>query len=95
MSIPFTQFHRPNGRPEAVSIDRPADVEAKAREVIARGWKFECEVLTTGHVHLDVCNADEQLASEICDNGPAVEGAVDRLVAAAHARLDAPKERSE
>lgn len=87
MSIPFTQFILPNGerRPRTFNADR--EVEALADELIAAGYRFEVEVLRTGQVHLDCCGAalDEPLAMQICDNGPPVVAAVERVVRDAHA----------
>ena len=89
MAIPFTQYMRPDGRPVAVSVDRPPAAEAMAREVIAAGWRFECEHMLTGQVHLFVTDpaTGQDVCGELCDNGPTVPAAVDRLVAAAHALL--------
>jgi hypothetical protein len=89
MSIPFTQFMRPSGRPKPVLIDRPADIETQAGRLIAAGCRFECEVLTTGEVSFTIQrNADEVVACEICPNGPKVPAAVDRLVAAGILAID-------
>ena len=90
MSIPFTQYMLPRGRKRAEEIDRPTDIEALAQRFIASGGWYECEILTTGHVSLTACQHvdDEPLDVEIvvCQNGPEIPGAVDRLVkmSAAH-----------
>lgn len=86
MSIPFTQFIRPSGRPQPVTVDRPAEIEAMAQELIEAGYRFEIEVLTTGHINMDCVRpgADEPLAGELSRNGPEVLEAVDRMVTAAH-----------
>jgi len=81
MSIEFTQYLRPDGRKEKITIDRPEHVELIAREFIKAGGRFEAEVLSTGEVSLTAHYDDEDVAIEICANGPAVEPAVDRLVA--------------
>ena len=52
--IPFTQYLLPNGRRKEVTIEVDQDVAEKARELIAEGLAFECEVLTTGHVSLTI-----------------------------------------
>lgn len=86
MSIAFTQYLRPDGRPRPVLIDRPADVEAAAARFVAAGGKYECEELATGEVALTaVLTLDEKegpkdVASEVCANGPPVLEAVDSLV---------------
>lgn len=91
MSIPFTQFLRPNGKRRHVSIDRPADVEAKAQALIDAGCRFEIEELTTGHVNIECCGPvlgeDGTISGELCHNGPEVLEAVDRIVNAACERL--------
>lgn len=79
-AIPFTQFLRPNGRRVDVWIERPEPIVAKAREIIAAGYEFQCEELTTGHAHLTISDGEDDVAGELCMNGPAVPDAVDRLV---------------
>lgn len=80
-SIQFTQYLRPDGRKVAVWIDRPQDIAEKAEKVIAAGYRFECEELTTGDVSLTVANDDDgDLEIEVVENGPSVPAAVDRLV---------------
>lgn len=78
--IPFTQFLRPDGRQVPVQVHRPADIEAKARAILAAGFVFECEQLITGHVSLTIANSKEDVAIEICHNDRAVLAAVDRLI---------------
>jgi hypothetical protein len=80
VDIPFTQFMLPNGRKVPVTIDRPDAVALKAGKVIARGGQFACEVLTTGGVSFTVEYDDEDICIEVCQNGPQVFAAVDRLV---------------
>ena len=84
MSIPFTQYLRPDGRKMSVSIERDPVVEAKADWLIAKGYLFECEVLTTGDCSFTIVHplrdAEGDLAIEISTNRPDVLLAVDRLV---------------
>ena len=86
-AIPFIQYLRPTGRPVAVSIVRPADIAAMAATILARGFRFECECLTTGEVSLtvtdDVCDRD----IEVVANGPDVPDAVDALIERFHRKL--------
>jgi len=79
--IPFTQYKLPDGRRVEISIERPTSVAEKARQIIDAGYVFECEVLTTGDVSLTITDPEEgDLAFQVCANGEAVPGAVDRLV---------------
>ncbi len=52
MTIPFTQYLRPNGAKKAGGFDRPPEVEAVAHELIALGVHFDAEILVTGHLSL-------------------------------------------
>ena len=89
--IRFTQYLLPNGRKRETSIYRPVEIEALAAEVAAAGGRFEIEVLRTGQVSMEVVTGDSDeprsLAHEICDNGPPLLAAVDRLVITAHHNL--------
>lgn len=79
-AIQFTQFMRPDGRPVPVSIDRPDDIAAKAAEITKRGYRFECEHLSDGHVSLTITDDDGDADIELAPNGPDVPAAVDRLI---------------
>lgn len=79
--IPFTQYMRPTGRPMPVSIERPADIIAKAEAILSRGLVFECEMLPDGMVSLTITDPDEgDIDIELVANGASVPDAVDRLV---------------
>jgi len=84
MSIAFTQYLRPNGRRRDVEIERPSEIEAMAERFIVAGGRYECEELTTGHASLtavhEVDGEEQDVAIEICPNGPEVPGKVDALV---------------
>jgi len=87
MSIPFTQFLRPDGRRKDVTIDMPADVEAQAHELIEAGYRFEIEELTTGEIFMTCTTGkdDDPYFNDLCDNGPGVRASVADLVARATA----------
>jgi hypothetical protein len=85
--VPFTQYLRPNGRKVDVTIDRPDDIADKAFEIIAKGYRFECEQLTTGDVSFTIAGDDEDVDIELCFNGVEVPAAVDRLIERAHKKL--------
>jgi hypothetical protein len=86
--IPFTQYLRPNGRQVQVffQCQDPA-VADKAQRILAAGYRLECEELLTGEVSLTIGNEEEDLAWQLCPNGPEVPRAVSRLI------MDFPKVR--
>lgn len=93
MSIPFTQFLRPNGRRAQVSIQRPAPIEEMALQLTSAGCRFEIEELQTGLVSIEAVAANHDspddphcLALELVVNGPAVPEAVDALIQSAIAQ---------
>ena len=90
--IRFTQYLMPDGRTRDQWVKRPDEIELLAAQLEAQGCRFECEILRTGHVSL-TCSREEcdgetdVLAIEVCENGPGVLWAVDRLVHTASADL--------
>lgn len=84
--IPFTQYLRPSGRMTEATIARPKDIYDKAMDIIKAGYRFEAEVLTTGHVSMTIANDDGDQDIEVVDNGPGVPQAVDRMIARFHGR---------
>lgn len=83
MSIPFTQYLRPDGRTKGVEIDRPAEIEDAAKRLIDSGCVFEIEELSDGTVSMTCERDDEVLAHELCPNGPDVPTTVDRMIQSA------------
>ncbi len=81
-AIEFTQYLRPDGRKTTVYIKRHEDIYKKAKKLIDRGYKFECEQLTTGHASLTVADPEkgEDIAIRVVTNGPVVPHAVDSLI---------------
>jgi hypothetical protein len=88
MSIPFTQYILPNGRTEPVTIEMPAELERKARELITNGCHFDIEILHTGIVSMTCEKDDDMLSIELSENGPAIMDAVTRLVEGAYAQVN-------
>lgn len=78
--IAFTQYLRPNGRRTEVTIDRPDDIASLAQKIVERGFRFECEELTTGHASLTIAGPDDDEDIEVVKNGPEVPIAVDRMI---------------
>lgn len=87
IAIPFTEYVLPNGRKAQIEITRPAEIGVRARSIIAAGYRFEIETLTTGKVSLTIVDADPEaddpdVAIELCakeDVGPAVDRLVSRF----------------
>ena len=81
-AIPFMQYLRPDGRKRPTSIDRPDDIATKAIRIIAAGYRFEIEELTTGDVSMTIFDPDKgiDVAIEVCPNGLAVTASVDKLI---------------
>lgn len=81
LPISFTQYMRPNGRPEKVVIHRPNEIADKALRIVEAGFSLECEVLMTGDVSLTITDSEYgNLAIEVVRNGPGVPPAVDRMI---------------
>ncbi len=79
--IPVTQYLRPDGRKIRVYVDRPRDIYNKAMEIIDMGYRFETEVLTTGHVSLTIADDEADHDIELTNNEPeAPNEAFDRLI---------------
>lgn len=89
MSIPFTQFLRPDGTQREMLIDRPADIERKARYIVECGLKFQIETLNTGGVYMECYNpiSDTTVTNHICENDERVLCGVDRLINQAYSWL--------
>jgi hypothetical protein len=85
--IPFTQYLRPDGRPVPVSISRPDEISAIAGQIMAAGYRFECEHLSTGHASLTIAGRDDDADIEVVVNGPEVPIAIDRMVKRFGAKL--------
>jgi len=93
--IPFTQYLRPDGRKKAIDIEMPAPIEHLAFTFINAGGRYEAEELRTGEVSLtavyEVDGEDQDIAIELCPNGPEVVTAVEKLVRRSVAYLDLHK----
>ena len=82
-SIPFTQYLRPHGDQEAVTIDmEDQELHDKAEALIEADYHFDIEELTTGMVSM-TCERDtekDDFHIQLCPNGPEVVDAVRALV---------------
>ena len=81
LTIPFTQYMRPNGRAVGTSIAVSPEVHALASKLISNGLRFECEVLATGQVSLTITHPEHgDLDIRLVSNGPGVREAVEDMV---------------
>jgi len=85
LSIPFTQYLKPDGRKRMMRFGVLGESAVAARKVLDAGLQFECEILTTDEVSLTVFDdeIEEDIAIEVCPNGPDVDAAIVRLINAA------------
>jgi hypothetical protein len=79
-AIAMTQFMRPHGRPVQVEVDRPDDVADKAALIVAAGYRFECEELSNGLVHLTISTANDDVDGFLSQNGPELLDKIDALI---------------
>jgi hypothetical protein len=81
-NITFTQYLLPYGRQRESYIERPDDVVAKARQIIAAGYVFESEKLRNGFISLTITDhkVGEDVAIELFDNDYEVPARVDKLI---------------
>jgi hypothetical protein len=78
--IPMTQFKYPNGRRVSVFVDRPDDIADKAALIMAAGYRFECEVLRNGLVHLTISDGNDDIDGFLSQNGPELMNKIDDLI---------------
>lgn len=83
MSVRFTQFLLPDGRRQEVEIDLDPKVEEKAAKIIAAGYKFEIEMLSTGDISATIADPkidDDVAFAAIVPNGPDVPQAIEDMI---------------
>lgn len=78
--VQFTQYLPPRGQKKPVSIEMPEAVEAKAAQIIAAGFTFEIETLSTGEVSMTITHDDGDVAIRVCKNGPDVPKNVQDMI---------------
>lgn len=76
----FTQYLLPDGQKLPMEVERPAEIENKAAELVRLGCFFEIEILRTGLVNMDCQQGGDCICGELCSNGPPVPEHVDKLV---------------
>jgi hypothetical protein len=90
MIVQVRQYLRPNGRIENVTTDLSDDLASHYSEMIALGWNFGAEVLTTGNISLTIEDLDkgEDITGRIVSNDPSVQSAMEDML-----REQFPRER--
>jgi hypothetical protein len=78
--ITFTQYLRPDGQQVDIYFPAPDHLYLLAEELIADGYRFEAEVLTTGEISLTVSDGEEDIAIQLCPNSPGIEKFVGKLI---------------
>lgn len=82
-AIVFMQYRKADiDSLEGVCLTVPCSHRAlnKANQIHAAGFRFKCEILTTGEVSLTITDDEADHAIEVVPNGPGTGEAVDRLV---------------
>ena len=72
MLIPFTQYMLPNGRQVATFFECEKGLDSKVREILDAGFRFTCEILSTGKIAVYISDEEEGFALEVCANGPEI-----------------------
>lgn len=92
MAIPFTQYLMPDGRKHSVSIDRPEEIEKMAQDIVNKGHRFECEMLSdyeTCSFTISAIDPDEpDVAITIAKNGPDVPVKIDEMITKFHKEMN-------
>jgi len=84
MSIPFTQYIRPNGHKKQIIINRPEEIEKLAKTLIAEGVHFDVEILTNDMVSMTAEKDDKVLSIELSPREPQIEEKIDSLIKCAY-----------
>ena len=83
MTVEVVQYMRPDGRAVVMHTDIRDAFEAPYRTIRRRGWRLAAEHLSDGAISLTVEDDEQDFAHEIVANGPEVQAAIERLIAAA------------
>ena len=87
ISVNFTQYLRPDGRPRSVRCEVADDLADDLNTIFNNSCWLTCEELSTGEAVFYITNADGDLHLQIVPNGPEVPAAVDRLIRGAKKAL--------
>lgn len=87
MTIPFTQYMMPNGFKNPVEISLDEETEAKAQQILAKGYRFECEMLSdyrTCSFSITHPTLDEgepyDVVTAIATNGPGIRQTITHMI---------------
>lgn len=78
--VELTQYLRPHGTPTKVYTHTDEGHFNRWKTLLEKGYRLECEVLTTGEVSLTVSDDEADHRIKICNNGPQVPIALDELI---------------
>lgn len=80
-NVPVTQFLRPDGRQSNLSAPvYSRAVYDKAMEAVKAGVRFTAEVIGYGEVSLVAEWKGDDIAIELANNGPEIDGAFERVI---------------
>lgn len=80
VTVPFTQYLRPDGRQRAVTIEVPDHLSEKVKRILDAGLVFECEELSTGICSFTITSPEQDELIKLCPNGPKVPATVVALI---------------
>jgi hypothetical protein len=81
-TVLFTQYLRPDGRRRTIGTNVGDALKPKVETILANGFWFEIEMLTTGQIHMTISDDDGDYDSRICINSsPIVTQNVESLIA--------------
>lgn len=82
--ILFTEYVLPHGQVTLTAFDRPQHIFDKAAQIVAAGFRFECEVLRTGVTSFtivgDFDGEPDDLDICLVATGPGWEDALDNFI---------------
>ena len=94
ITIPFIQYHLPNGKASKQNIDfqdneleNPEQFKKKIKELLSNNVHFDAEILTTGVVSFTAERFDDTLSIQLSNNGPEVYKAMENLILDAYETL--------
>ena len=97
MSIPFIRQYPanamfPTGRRALSEFACSPEVEGLGRKFIALEGAYVCEILPDGKARIAACQfvngVQKDVEVEVCDNGPGLPAAVERVIRASVAHVD-------